>query len=137
MMRRWTCLIVPGILGLLLFACGSGPVSAPSPPSATMTAEDGPEIPIKPETGLPEDPLAAQLIGTTWRFGEIHATFVDARTLWLKGGSVAEIAEEGISANYTFKDGIIEFKVMGETRFGAWNGDILVLDGMTGERSEE
>ena len=135
MIRRWTYLIAPGILGLLLFACGSGPVSAPSPPSATMKAEDGPEIPIKPETGLPKDPLAAQLIGTTWRFGDIHATFIDARTLWLKGGSIAEIAEEGISVKYTFTDGIIEFNVMGTNRFGAWNGEILVLDGMTGEKA--
>lgn len=138
-MRYCSPLIALLMLGSLMAACGSDPVSVPVPTPASPIPEapsEAPDIPVQPSGALPSDPLAAQLVGTTWHFGDIYATFIDGETLWMKGGQIAEIAEEGIQVKYTFKDGgILELQILGETRFGAWNGEILILDGMTGEKA--
>ena len=70
-----------------------------------------------------------QLVGTSWRADEFEVTFNEPPNCLIKGGSIEEMAPEGIDGEYTLADGILEVTAMDETYFALWHGDRLVVDG--------
>lgn len=76
------------------------------------------------------DPAVQKLIGTTWTLPDgLELSFTDGKTAKVKGGIVASLAPNGIDASFTHTNGTLEFKAMGQTRTGTWDGEKLTLDG--------
>ena len=80
--------------------------------------------------GLPAEHAA--LVGTTWIVGEYTARFLGPDKVYIGGKPLAEIAPEGLEADYTYKDGRLEISAADKVKTGTWDGDKLVVDGAVG-----
>lgn len=113
----------------------SAPVVAPAagmaaPAAAAMEpveAQDGPPA-MDPQT------LHRALIGTSWMAGDLQIKFLDEGKVFAKGGMIAELSVEGITASYTFENGKITATAAGRSVVGAWDGQKLIFAGQEGVR---
>ena len=89
--------------------------------------------PISPPPSVPDSlsPLHQSLIGTKWKIGDISAHFKTANQVTLQGGPFAELAMQGVETAYTFEDGNITIRVLGETQTGTWDGTTLSINNTT------
>ena len=156
-MRAFVLIIMAGACALMSAGCG-GPDAAPAAPAST-TATSPPqalqpvpaaEPPAAPDTAQtatpapaatpepsaaaaspPPDPqaLAQALVGTSWVVGDMHVRFVDDSHVFAKGGTIAELSLEGVTAEYTLENGVITASVAGRTITGTWDGKSLVIGG--------
>jgi hypothetical protein len=92
---------------------------------------------LRPEdVEVPENPDNS-LSGTTWAFDEYTVTFEDQPLAHVKGGKVDEVDPAGVQAVYVLEDsGRIEIGALGESRTGLWDGEDLVIDGISGKQLE-
>ncbi len=113
------------------------PPPVPSPPAeetATAPAAETGEEEAGEEAPKAVDPLHEKLIGTAWMLGDVHVQFLDAEKVVLKGGPLNALAPNGLTANYSYKDGLVEVSAIGQTKTGTWDGEKLVVDGTVGKR---
>lgn len=114
---------------------------APQPLPGLVESNETPPPMALPEVVATDDaslsPAHAQLVGTSWVFGEITITFKSGTTAFVQGGRVATLAPEGVDGHYTLADGKISLDVMGETMSGTWDGESLVIDGAPGQGIEK
>lgn len=82
---------------------------------------------------FPPLPATAEgLVGTTWEFDDIEATFVDASTVRVGGG---DAPDDGVPGTFeVLAGGIIEVTIGVRTRAGVWDGQTLVVDGIVAVR---
>lgn len=154
-LRNFLLLVLAGVF---LTACGGetpvAPVPAPpapplpavQPPSPSPVAEPAtaaaPAAPPAMETVEAQDvapvmdaaALHQALIGTSWQVGDMRLTFLDESKVSAKGGMIAELSLEGITAQYTFDNGKITATAAGKSVTGAWDGQKLVFAGQEGVR---
>jgi hypothetical protein len=105
------------------------PEEAPAP----ATVDTPTETTAEPVPGTPGDPAA--LIGTSWLVGDMHVTFENETEVFVKGGMVAEVAPDGLTARYLVKeDGSLEATAMGMTMIGQWDGTHLAVGGVAAQR---
>ena len=158
-MKQCLSLLLVVALAVALAACGGKSEEAAKPPTPTPTPAATPTpappatVPSPPavetatapaaETGEEEageksmtelDPLHAKLVGTAWMLGDIHVQFLDAEKVMLKGGPLNALAPNGLTAKYSYKDGLVEVSAIGQTKTGTWDGEKLVVDGTVGKK---
>lgn len=104
------------------------PVSQPAPLAVeTVEAQD-----VAP--AMDPQALHRALIGTSWMVGDMQIKFLDESRVFAKGGMIAELSLEGITASYTFENGQITATAAGKTVLGAWDGQKLIFAGQEGVR---
>ncbi len=91
------------------------------------------------EAGPPEDFTPGeidQLVDTVWRFEEFEVAFQEPPDVIVRGEPIrSELGLEEVTGAYTLdEEGFIEISAVNEIRMGTWDGDELIVDGITGER---
>lgn len=149
------------LAGMLLTACGGETASAPPPapplpavqpplpaPVPAPTSAVAPPAPVSQPAPAAMETVEAQdvaptmdpqalhqaLIGTSWRVGDMQIKFLDESKVFAKGGMIAELSLEGITASYTFENGKITATAAGKSVMGAWDGQKLLFAGQEGVR---
>ena len=108
------------------------PDTAPDAPATPETPATPGDTPAAAEAGATAQAGdAAALIGTSWLVGDMHVTFKSPTELFVKGGMVAEVAPDGLTAQYTMgPEGTLEATAMGVTMQGTWDGTNLTVGGV-------
>ncbi|HPO13858.1 MAG TPA: hypothetical protein PLI09_10470 [Candidatus Hydrogenedentes bacterium] len=155
-MKKWICFSVVVMMVVTLGACGGKSEQTPPPPATPVTAPQthAPAAPAAspaptaapgaPGTApaaatvaAPTDPNHQKLIGTRWMVGDFNVTFMDAQTVMVKGGPLAQTAPNGLQAKYSYENGILKVIAMGQAKTGTWDGTKLVVDGKEGVRQSQ
>lgn len=130
-------------------AAPAAPAAAPAAPTAPAAASEAPaapaEAPKQPDTAVTPEPAAAnvdpavqKLIGTTWSMPDgTELTFKDDKNVQAKGGKVAMLGPNGINVTFTYNAGNLEFKAMGQTLTGTWDGEKLTVSGGEGTKKAQ
>lgn len=163
MMKHCMSLLLIFALAAAISACGGKPeesAKTPTPtptPAVTPTPAPAPPAPVPvpaapveateaaattesaveetaEEAPQPVDALHEKLVGTSWMLSDIHVQFLDAKKVVMKGGPINALAPNGITADYSYKEGIVEVTALGQTKSGTWDGEKLVVDGRVGKR---
>ena len=95
--------------------------------------DDAPQLDEDWEPGTEE-----QLIGTVWRLEEFHLTFQEPPDVVIRGEIIEQEGYDEVTGVYTVdEDGIIRVSALNESRVGTWDGENLIIDGITGEPLDE
>jgi len=73
--------------------------------------------------------LHAALLGTSWSVGDLQISFLDEQKVFAKGGMVADLTIEGLTASYTLDNGVITATAAGRTLTATWDGQTLRVAG--------
>ena len=95
------------------------------------------------DAGPPEDFTPGsidELVNTEWRFEEFELAFQDPPEVIVRGEPIrAEFGLDDVTGEYAVDDsGFVEITVeigdLNEIRMGTWDGEQLIIDGITGQR---
>jgi len=126
-MKKWFALSLALGCALVPAACSNpgGDSKPKAKERVTATVMQRPEVPPDADNSLS---------GTVWRFEEFTVSFKDQPDMHVKGGPIDDVDLEGVDGFYTLKDGRIEVSALEQTKVGLWDGEKLVIDGITGEK---
>ncbi len=159
-MRLITVVLLAALTGATLEGCGrEAPpqqTAAPDPlaPAVTVPPLPAPAAqpeapPVPAEAPAPEEAAPAEapapprdpaelhqaLVGTAWRIGDMEIAFLDEKKVFAKGGMVADLTLEGLTASYALDNGVITATAAGRTLTAEWDGQKLRVAGKEAVRT--